>query len=205
MTILMMPCQGVLNGIRTSSAEAHEPVERRISRQVKVRFANDRRSGVGLSLARGALSRSTPPRRCPAGQASDALRGPGFGRALMACCGLRAGGLIREDALDRLVHAPHHRSAGGCYGDVRRALGPHTVVTRGWTQAELVAIEGDDGNRRPAAHAIGNAAPEPAPEASSALRPHDDEVGMLLPGDADDLVRGLSDRHYGVKAVRLWW
>jgi hypothetical protein len=111
----------------------------------------------------------------------------------MTCCGPRASGFIREDALDRLLHAPHHCRAGGCYGGVRRALGPYTVATRGWTQAELLAIEGDDGDRRPAAHAIGNAAPEPASEASSALRPHDDEVGMLLSGDADDLVRCLAD------------
>jgi hypothetical protein len=37
------------------------------------------------------------------------------------------------------------------------------------------------------------------------LRPHDDEVGVLLPGDADDLVRRLADRYERAEAVLTWW
>ena len=113
----------------------------------------------------------------------------------MARRGPRANGLIKENAPNGLVHAARHYSSGVGDDVLRRVLGPYTVATRSWTQAELAAIEGDDGNRRLAAHAIGNAAPEPAPEAPSALCSHDDEVGVLLPGDADDLVRRLADRH----------
>ena len=128
----------------------------------------------------------------------------GCAGALTACCGPHVCVLIKEDAPDCLAHAARHCSLGRGDGFLHRLLGPYTVATRHWPQAELVAFEGDEGDRRLAAHAIGDAPPEPAPEAPSALRPHDDEVGVLLPGEADDLVRRLADRHERAEAVLTW-
>ena len=79
------------------------------------------------------------------------------------------------------------------------------ILDRESAQADPVVPDRDDGNGGLAAHLVGDAPPEPAPEAPSALYSHDDAVGPLLAGDPDDLLRRLPDRDQGAKAVRLGW